>query len=73
MRSVADDLRREQFERYRRMTPAARVALAQRLGHEGLAAFMRSRGLDRVAALREIRASRHAGRVVSRCSDRNDR
>lgn len=72
MRSVADDLRREQFDRYRRMTPAGRVALAQRLGQEGLSTFMQTRGLDRAAAMREIRSSRRVGRTPSPCIDGRD-
>jgi hypothetical protein len=32
MASVADDLRREQLERFARMTPAERVALCEKLG-----------------------------------------
>lgn len=69
MRSVNDDLRREQRERIAKMTPAERVALAERLGEEGLAAFMSANRLDRAAALRAIRRSRRAGRRPSASAD----
>jgi hypothetical protein len=69
---LADELRREQFARYQRMTPAERVALARRLGERGLASFMRTRGLDRAAALREIRRTRQIGRRPSHCMDERD-
>jgi hypothetical protein len=72
MRSTADDLRREQLERYRRMTPAERVALARRLGEEGLAAFMSAHQLDRAGAVRAIRRSRAVGRNTSACMDQRD-
>jgi hypothetical protein len=51
------------------MTPAARVALAVRLGEEGLATFMAANGLDRGAALARIKATRRLGRRPSRSAD----
>jgi len=69
MSRVAEDIRREQLARFRAMTPAERVALAQRLGDEGLATIMESRGLTRGEALKEIRRSRRAGRKPSRSMD----
>ena len=69
MPSVADDLRREQRERIARMTPTERFLLAERLGREGLHAFMSANGLDREAALRAIRRSRRVGRRPSACAD----
>jgi hypothetical protein len=69
MHSVADDLRREQRERFARMTPAERLALSERLGREGLAEFMSANNLDRAEALKAIRRSRRAGRKPSRCFD----
>lgn len=62
MRSVADDLRREQRARELRMTPAERVALALRLGEEELRMFCSARGLDRAEALRQLRDRRQAAR-----------
>jgi len=69
MASVADDLRREQLERFARMTPAERVALSEKLGEEGLAAFMSANGLDRESALKAIRRSRRVGRRPSSSAD----
>jgi hypothetical protein len=69
MASVADDLRREQWERFAQMTPAERVALSEKLGEEGLAAFMSANGLDRESALKAIRRSRRVGRRRSRSAD----
>ena len=69
MASVADDLRREQAERFARMTPAERVALGEKLGEEGLAAFMSANDLDREAALKAIRRSRRVGRRPSNSAD----
>lgn len=69
MRSVADDLRHEQRERFAQMTPAERLALSERLGEEGLAEFMSANRLDRAEALQAIRRSRRVGRKPSRCFD----
>ena len=69
MRSVADDLRREQRARLARLSPAERVALAERLGAEGLASLMAAQGLERAAALAAIRRTRRIGRRPSRCRD----
>jgi hypothetical protein len=62
MRSVADDLRGEQRAAERRMTPQQRVALALRLGEEGLRVYCAASGLDRAEALRQVRDRRQAGR-----------
>lgn len=69
MRSVADDLRREQRERYASMTPVELMALSERLGEEGLTELMSANGVDRASALRAIRRSRRLGRKPSRCFD----
>lgn len=69
MVTVADDLRREQRERVSKMTPAERSALANRLGEEGLAAFMSANGVDRQSALKAIRRSRRVGRRPSASAD----
>ena len=65
MTSVSDDLRREQRERTEKMTPAERLALAEKLSEEGLAAFMAANGMDRRSALNAIRRSRRVGRRPS--------
>jgi len=73
MRSeLAEQLKREQRERFARMTPAERVALTERLGEEGLAEYMSANGLDRAAAVKAIKGSRRAGRRPSRCFDERD-
>lgn len=67
--SVADEIKRQQRERFSRMSPAERFGLSIRLGDEGLEEFMRANRLDRAEAVKAIRRSRRAGRRRSRCSD----
>lgn len=68
MRSrLAEELRREQRERFAKMTPAERVALTVRLGEEGLAELMSAQRLDRASAIEAIKQSRRRGRRRSRC------
>lgn len=69
MTGVNEDLRREQRERMAKMTPAERVALVEKLGAEGLAAFMAAHHMDRQTALKAIRRSRRIGRRPSRSAD----
>jgi hypothetical protein len=69
MSHIADDIRSEQWNRFRAMTPAERVAMAERLGKEGLASYMEATGASRADALRTIRMSRRIGRKPSRCMD----
>jgi hypothetical protein len=72
MRSkMAADVRQRQFERYAAMTPDERVALALRLGEEGLAAYMATHRLDRRTAIARIRATHRLGRRRS-ASDLDD-
>jgi hypothetical protein len=71
MSDVAEELKREQRERFARMTPAERLALSERLGEEGLAEYMSTHGLDRDEARRAIRQTRRIGRTHSRCFDEN--
>lgn len=72
MRSkAAADVRQRQFERYAAMTPAERVALALRLGEEGLATYMATHGVDRRTAIARIRATHRLGRRPSP-SDHDD-
>jgi hypothetical protein len=54
------------------MTPAERVALAVRLGEEGIASYMATHGLDRQTAIARIRATRHVGRRPSASADADD-
>ena len=68
MRSrLAEELKKEQRERFAKMTPAERVALTVRLGEEGLAEFMSAQRLDRATAIEAIKRSRRRGRRPSRC------
>jgi hypothetical protein len=70
MRSkLAEQLKREQRERFAAMTPAQRVALTERLGEEGLAEYMSANGVDRATAVRAIKHSRRLGRRPSGCFD----
>ena len=72
MRSqAAADARQRQFERYAAMTPDERVALALRLGEEGLAAYMATHGVDRRTAVARIRVTHRVGRRPS-ASDGDD-
>jgi hypothetical protein len=75
MRSkAAADVRQRQFEQYAAMTPGERVALALRLGEEGLATYMATHGLDRRTAIARIRATHRLGRHPSACDlDDGDR
>ena len=52
-------------DRHLAMSPAERVALAERLGAEGLATFMATSGLDRHAAVQRIKAANRLGRRPS--------
>lgn len=70
MRSrVAERLKEEQRNRFAAMTPEERAVLALRLGDEWLADTMSRSGLDRAAALEELRRSRRAGRKPSASMD----
>ena len=73
MRSrLAQQLKKEQRERFARMTPAERVALSERLGEEGLAEYMSARQVDRATAVAAIKRTRRQGRRNSRClNERN--
>lgn len=67
MRSVADDLRREDVDRARLMTVAERVREAFALGDRDLAAFAAFEGLSLPEARRRLDRRRQAGRRFSRC------
>jgi hypothetical protein len=51
------------------MTPGERVALAARLGEEGLAAYSQTHGVDRGTAIARIKATRRLGRRRSVCAE----
>jgi hypothetical protein len=44
------------------LPPAERVALAERLGEEGIAAYMAAHGVDRRTAIVRIKATHRLGR-----------
>ncbi len=67
MRSVADDLRSEQRAEMLRLSLDERLALAFRLGEEGLERFRLANGLDRETAIRTLERRRQAGRMPSKC------
>jgi hypothetical protein len=69
MRSVADVLRAEDRQAVAALAPAARVALALRLGARDLEAFRLAHDppLERAAADRVLRRRRQRGRRPSRC------
>jgi hypothetical protein len=69
MRSrVSRDVSSRRAVRLASMTPAERVALAERLGVEGLASYMATHGLDRRTAIVRIKATHRAGRRHSVCA-----
>jgi hypothetical protein len=70
--AVARAVSQEQREQLAAMTPAERVALAVRLGEEGLASYMATHGLDRQTAIARIRATRRIGRRPSASADADD-
>jgi hypothetical protein len=60
---------RSRAERLAAMTPDERVRLAERLGEEGLASYMRTHGVDRRTAVARIKATRRLGRRPSASAD----
>ena len=74
MRSaVAHAVSEEQREQLAAMTPAERVAVAVRLGEEGIASYMATHGLDRQTSIARIRATRRVGRRPSASADADDK
>ncbi len=70
MRSkVAEANRRARFERFAAMTPDQRVALAMRLGEQGIASYMDTHGVDRPTAIARIKRTRRHGRRPSPAAD----
>jgi hypothetical protein len=67
MKSVADDLRAELREETNRLSLDERIALALRLGEEGVERFRLANGLDRETAIRLLERRRQAGRTPSKC------
>ena len=67
---LAAALAREQAKRVAAMTPAERIALAERLGEDSIALYMAAEKVDRRTAVARLEASRRFGRRPSRCADR---
>lgn len=69
MRSVADDLRREDRDALMQLSASARVALALSLGERDLEAFAKAQRprLSRAEAVRVIERQRQVGRRPSPC------
>lgn len=67
---VASDLAREQAQRVAALTPAERIALAERLGEESIALYMAAQNVDRRTAVARLEASRRFGRRPSGSADR---
>jgi hypothetical protein len=66
MRSkAAREVSQSRARRLAAMSPAERVALAERLGEEGIASFMATHGVDRRTAIARIKATHRLGRRPS--------
>ncbi len=65
---VAASLRRDQRRAESALSPLERLALAQRLGREAVAAFARLHGITTDQARRELARRRQIGRRPSRCA-----
>jgi hypothetical protein len=66
MRSkIATDLERRRSERLAEMSPAERVAMAERLGEEAVASYMMAHAVDRATAIAQIKATHRLGRRFS--------
>jgi hypothetical protein len=63
---------RARAERLARMTPAERVALAARLGEDGLASHMAAQRVDRPTAVAQIKAARRLGRRPSASAEADE-
>jgi hypothetical protein len=71
MRSKAagEVIKRRRNERLAAMSPAERIALAEKLGEEGIAAYMTTHGVDRRTAIARVKAIRRRGRRPSAAAD----
>jgi hypothetical protein len=63
---------RRRAERLAAMTPDERMALAARLGEEGLASYAAVYGLDRTEALARVKAARRLGRRRSASAEADE-
>lgn len=67
MKSVADDLRREQITRLSTLTAAERIALSVRLGEEAARTYAHLNGVSVTEAKRALQRQRQVGRRPSAC------
>jgi hypothetical protein len=67
VKSVADELGREDIARVLALSPEERIDLALRLGDEALETYATARAIARDEALRELRRNARKGRRYSRC------
>ncbi len=65
---VAESLRADQRRVASALSPLERLALAQQLGREAIAAFARAHGVTADEARREFAHRRQRGRRPSRCA-----
>jgi hypothetical protein len=65
---LADELREEHRAFERALSPAERVALAERLGDEAVAAYASAHGVSRDEAIAVFTRNRQRGRRPSRCA-----
>jgi hypothetical protein len=68
----ADAVARRRAERLAAMTPDERIALAVRLGEQGLSSYIAVHGVDRRAAVARIKATRRLGRRRSACAEADE-
>jgi hypothetical protein len=61
------------MDKHQALTPDERVLLAERLGDEGLAAYMEAHGVDRQTAVARIKATRRLGRPSSVSAEADER
>ena len=69
----ADAVARRRAERLAAMTPDERMALAARLGEEGLLSYAAAHGLARPAALARVKAARRLGRRRSASAEAGEK
>jgi hypothetical protein len=67
MKSVADQLRRDQMAQQLRMSAAERIELSRRLGEQAAEAYAAQNGVTTDEARRALQRQRQAGRRYSAC------
>jgi hypothetical protein len=67
MRSVADELRQQDWEDFRKLSYDEQFALVFELGEADLALFCKAQGVDRETGIRLLQRRQQAGRTPSKC------